>query len=450
MGAASHGGTDARGFDKEFTRWTVPNVETLSGNKTITSTDARVQLLNPGAAGTRFITLDASLHVVGTKVTVQNMDSTDGAYNYGFLQVRNSAAVNLHSSPMGFGTSLSFIYTGTGVTGWVRNEGLEGSNAFTNVWQPTYNLSYLGPSGQLSITSTGVGVAGSAINPSSLFHVTAAGNASALRVDNTTGKVSIGTGPWSGSQVLIQAFAASNALVAWDTPIGYYAFGFSHTGGTYYSGFSVYGTGTGALQLTDETGAISVLMVPHSSTGVNTFLSKTGIGASPSSLFHVTASGNANALRVDNTTGNTGFGASPDATFNILVQHNESGDAATVKLHNTNAGASAGTGLYLYNDGSGSTSGYLISWSAAASGNDLDVVATIGNLRLGASATTKSITFSPGVGGRVLCQGTTSAFRPNVLTTTERDALTPFNGDFIYNSTTGKHEGYNGAWNACY
>lgn len=78
------------------------------------------------------------------------------------------------------------------------------------------------------------------------------------------------------------------------------------------------------------------------------------------------------------------------------------------------------------------------------------MVASIGDLKLTASAASKSVAFTAGAGGRVICQGTTSAFRPNVLTTTERDALTPVNGDFIYNSTTGKHEGYNGAWNACY
>jgi hypothetical protein len=37
------------------------------------------------------------------------------------------------------------------------------------------------------------------------------------------------------------------------------------------------------------------------------------------------------------------------------------------------------------------------------------------------------------------------------LTTTERDALDAEAGDFIYNTTTNKHQGYNGStWNDCY
>jgi hypothetical protein len=44
-------------------------------------------------------------------------------------------------------------------------------------------------------------------------------------------------------------------------------------------------------------------------------------------------------------------------------------------------------------------------------------------------------------GGHVVCETTTGAFRPNTLTTTQRNALTAVNGMFIYNSTTGKFQG---------
>jgi hypothetical protein len=36
------------------------------------------------------------------------------------------------------------------------------------------------------------------------------------------------------------------------------------------------------------------------------------------------------------------------------------------------------------------------------------------------------------------------------ITTAERDALTPQKGDIIYNTTTDKHQGYNGSWNDLY
>lgn len=45
---------------------------------------------------------------------------------------------------------------------------------------------------------------------------------------------------------------------------------------------------------------------------------------------------------------------------------------------------------------------------------------------------------------------TTQGWLPPRMTSTQRDAITPVAGLIIYNTTTGKHEGYNGAWNAFY
>lgn len=45
---------------------------------------------------------------------------------------------------------------------------------------------------------------------------------------------------------------------------------------------------------------------------------------------------------------------------------------------------------------------------------------------------------------------TTGAIIAPRLTTTQRDALTAEDGMIIYNTTTGQHEGYDGAWNAMY
>lgn len=45
---------------------------------------------------------------------------------------------------------------------------------------------------------------------------------------------------------------------------------------------------------------------------------------------------------------------------------------------------------------------------------------------------------------------TTQGWLPPRMTSTQRDAITPAAGLIIYNTTTSKHEGYNGTWNAFY
>ncbi len=55
------------------------------------------------------------------------------------------------------------------------------------------------------------------------------------------------------------------------------------------------------------------------------------------------------------------------------------------------------------------------------------------------------------INGSLNVSTTTGTFRPPIMTTTQRDALTPVAGDVIYNSTTNKHQGYNGTiWNDFY
>lgn len=190
MSGINRGSVDTRGFDKEFTRWTVPNVETLSGDKTITSVDARVQLLHPGANVTRVITLDASLHVVGTRITVMNTDGYYGASTtYGSLNVVNSSGTTLHVNPpypLSYGQQIDVVYTGTGSVGWIAvytSPGAQLSGAY--IFNGNTYLAFQ----NVVVNSTGFGIGAS---PSSLFHVTAAGDANALRVDNTTGQVLVG------------------------------------------------------------------------------------------------------------------------------------------------------------------------------------------------------------------------------------------------------------------
>jgi hypothetical protein len=56
-----------------------------------------------------------------------------------------------------------------------------------------------------------------------------------------------------------------------------------------------------------------------------------------------------------------------------------------------------------------------------------------------------------GTTGTLSCMSTTGAFISNQLTTTQRDALTAEAGMQIYNTTTNKHQGYNGTtWNDFY
>lgn len=186
MGAVSHGGTDARGFDKEFTRWTVPNVETLSGNKTITSVDARVQLLNPNGAS-RNVTLDASLHVEGTVVEIHATNESDYA-----IAVYNSAAVLI--AYLRYDQTVKVVYASgswriinlpyTAESGAARSTLYVGfRNGVTQLVLGNASVN------KQWVDSTGVGIGAA---PSSLFHVTASGNANALRVDNTTGQVLVG------------------------------------------------------------------------------------------------------------------------------------------------------------------------------------------------------------------------------------------------------------------
>jgi len=69
----------------------------------------------------------------------------------------------------------------------------------------------------------------------------------------------------------------------------------------------------------------------------------------------------------------------------------------------------------------------------------------------GTSSIARSDAFIILKSGKITCPSTTGSFTPNVLTTTERNALTATAGMLVYNSTTNKHQGYDGAiWNDLY
>jgi hypothetical protein len=90
-----------------------------------------------------------------------------------------------------------------------------------------------------------------------------------------------------------------------------------------------------------------------------------------------------------------------------------------------------------------STTGNVSSGNVSASGN---VIAA--NFVGGGAGTPQLISStSLTLGAATVVQVTGSPFRLASLTTGQRDALTPVNGDLIYNLSLNKFQGYeNGAW----
>ena len=174
-----------------------------------------------------------------------------------------------------------------------------------------------------------------------------------------------------------------------------------------------------------------------------------------------TASGNVSTAMGSETTasgeGSTAMGADTTA----------SGDASTAMGADTTASATAATAMGTNSTASANTAtavGYEVnskSFSETALGTyNTDYTPTstsafsatdrlfgVGNGTIGALSDALVILKS----GKTTMPSTTGSFTPNVLTTTERNALTATAGMMIYNSTTNKHQGYDGsAWNDFY
>jgi len=476
MGAASHGGTDARGFDKEFTRWTVPNVETLSGNKTITSTDARVQLLDPGVSD-RDVTLDASLHVTGTLVDIHATGEV--AYE---INVKNSAATLI--ARLIYDQSVKVVYASGAWRiinlPYTAEYGTDREHLYVGYRNNVTALHLsIGSAHKAWIDSTGFGVGNSP--PSSLFHVTAAGDANALRVDNTTGYVTVGgrlginvtpsyplhvsgVGYWQDGNDYVTINPNSSTITIFDDGVESLQFGVAGGTGTVNRNWTVNATTIKIAPVTpaSQAATLSLYRAGYTEWSVdNTSASEldvskdsvvklrisavgyVGVGSvTPSSLFHVTASGNANALRVDNTTGYSAFGAAPDSATQLLV-------------NNTASSAYVG-GLLIHAPNLTNGQQVYMALGIAASNNNR---IGMGFYRVGDGSSDKYLTMSTfagpevlriTVGGIITCPSTTGAFSPPVLTTTQRDALAAVKGMIVYNATTDKHQGYNGAWTDFY
>jgi hypothetical protein len=161
--------------------------------------------------------------------------------------------------------------------------------------------------------------------------------------------------------------------------------------------------------------------------------------------FETTASGDGSTAMGQNTTASgetsTAMGkntiASGDVSTAIGDTTTASGVKSTAMGDSTTALSFVETVIGIWNTVYVPVS--AVAWDAA------DRLFGIGN---GTSVGNESDAFVVLKSGKITCPSITGSFTPNVLTTTQRDALTATRGMFIYNSTTDKHQGYNGTiWN---
>ena len=132
--------------------------------------------------------------------------------------------------------------------------------------------------------------------------------------------------------------------------------------------------------------------------------------------------------------------ASGDTSTAMGFETTASGDTSTAIGYKTTALSFVETVIGIWNTVYAPVS--AIAWNAA------DRLFSIAN---GQSSAARSDAFVVLKSGKITCPSTTGSFTPNVLTTAERNALTATAGMFIYNSTTNKHQGYDGSiWNDQY
>ena len=142
-----------------------------------------------------------------------------------------------------------------------------------------------------------------------------------------------------------------------------------------------------------------------------------------------------NSTAIGNETLASGSGSTASGLETIAsgIASNASGNFTTSKSF-------AETALGTYNTDYTPTS--TTAWSAT------DRLLVVGN---GANSGELSDAMIILKNGKTTLPSVTGSFTPNVLTTTQRDALTATAGMMIYNSTTSKHQGYDGStWNDLY
>ncbi len=151
-----------------------------------------------------------------------------------------------------------------------------------------------------------------------------------------------------------------------------------------------------------------------------------------------TGTGTTASGEVSTATG-TGTTASATAATAMGTNSTASANTATAVGYEVNSKSFAETSIGTYNTDYTPTSTTVFSAT--------DRIFGVGNGISGALSDALVILKN----GKTTLPSTTGSFTPNVLTTTERNALTATAGMMIYNSTTNKHQGYDGsAWNDFY
>ena len=191
---------------------------------------------------------------------------------------------------------------------------------------------------------------------------------------------------------------------------------------------------------------------------------QSGATTAASSLFHVAATGDANALRVDDTSGTASFGMAPTSSGQVAISSDSSvspgiavfddrafatGVGGVVSLlgkYNA-AGSSIGFGTITggkENATDGNTGGYVALTTKRNGSSTFEVLraTSLANVLIG---TTTDVATSI-----LTLASTTQGFLPPRMTTTQRDAIgSPATGLIAYNTTTNKVNVYTGsAWEA--
>lgn len=216
-----------------------------------------------------------------------------------------------------------------------------------------------------------------------------------------------------------------------DANIGDYSFAIGNTSTA--SGENSVSLGGGSL----ASGQLSFAMgVDAIASDYNSF----AFGESTASAAQSIAIGSANASGNASVSIGLGTTASGDESVALGSGTTASGDASTSMGRATTAESYSETAIGLFNTtySPASTS----AWEAT------DRLFVIGN---GQSSVTRADALIVQKNGNLTMPTTTGAFSPPILTTTERNALTPTAGMMIYNSTDSKHQGYDGtSWNNFY
>lgn len=232
------------------------------------------------------------------------------------------------------------------------------------------------------------------------------------------------------------------------------------------------GSITGVLNISGSGAAIALGTTPptSASSGTGIWLDRTGLYGLLSSVVQTKIDAttgaisagagntilNANGIRISEGTATEGnyikWLASSSSIFELVGYRSTSPNQSTGQIVAKAVGA----------DSTGLATVHLEAQNAAGGGSTIDVIAySASHATLPDKGVIKLNPWNSGsvvIGWTdavpipsVALKVTDGAILPPVLTTTQRDALTPTEGMFIYNVTTHKHQGYNGTtWNDFY